>query len=81
MLVLTRKSGEKIRIGKDIIVSVVSKGYGPLKLGIEAPREISIYREEIYQSVMITLNYPLQKNLHATDNNIDVSRQNSTTKR
>jgi carbon storage regulator len=51
MLVLTRKSGEKIRIGKDIIVSVVSKGYGPLKLGIEAPREISIYREEIYQSV------------------------------
>ena len=52
MLVLTRKSGEKIRIGKDIIVSVVSKGYGPLKLGIEAPREISIYREEIYQSVI-----------------------------
>ena len=54
MLVLTRKSGEKIRIGKDIIVSIVSKGQGPLKLGIEAPKEISIYREEIYQSVMNT---------------------------
>ena len=54
MLVLTRKSGEKIRIGKDIIVSVVSKGKGPLKLGIEAPREISVYREEIYQSVINT---------------------------
>ena len=54
MLVLTRKSGEKIRIGKDIIVSVVSKGQGPLKLGIEAPREISVYREEIYQSVINT---------------------------
>ena len=48
MLVLTRKSGEKIRIGKDIIISVVSKIHGPIKLGIEAPRQISVYREEIY---------------------------------
>jgi carbon storage regulator len=52
MLVLTRKSEEKIRIGKDIIVSVISKVRGPIKLGIEAPREISVYREEIYQSVI-----------------------------
>lgn len=52
MLVLTRKSEEKIRIGKDIIVSVISKVHGPIKLGIEAPREVSVYREEIYQSVM-----------------------------
>jgi|TARA_Y100000294_G_scaffold151761_1_gene149747 carbon storage regulator len=51
MLVLTRKSGEKIRIGTDIVVSVISKGHGPFKLGIDAPREISVYREEIYQSV------------------------------
>jgi|TARA_B100000959_G_scaffold184104_1_gene192396 carbon storage regulator len=52
MLVLTRKSGEKLRIGKDIVISVVSKVRGPIKLGIEAPREVSVYREEIYQSVM-----------------------------
>jgi carbon storage regulator len=52
MLVLTRKSGEKIRIGKDIVISVVSKIHGPLKLGIEAPREISVYREEVYQSII-----------------------------
>ena len=65
MLVLTRKSGEKIRIGKDIIVSVVSKGYGPLKLGIEAPREISIYREEIYQSVIhVNQNSIAKKSIH-----------------
>ena len=54
MLVLTRKSEEKIRIGKDIIVSVISKVHGPIKLGIEAPREISVYREEIYQSIINT---------------------------
>ncbi len=52
MLVLTRKSGEKLRIGKDIVISVVSKVRGPIKLGIEAPREVSVYREEIYQSVI-----------------------------
>ena len=52
MLVLTRKSEEKIRIGKDIVISVVSKVRGPIKLGIEAPREVSVYREEIYQSVI-----------------------------
>ena len=54
MLVLTRKSEEKIRIGKDIIVSVISKVHGPIKLGIEAPGEISVYREEIYQSIINT---------------------------
>ena len=52
MLVLTRKSGEKLRIGKDIVISVVSNVRGPIKLGIEAPREVSVYREEIYQSVI-----------------------------
>ena len=61
MLVLTRKSGEKIRIGKDIIVSVVSKGQEPLKLGIDAPKEISIYREEIYQSVINTNRHSIAK--------------------
>ena len=47
-------SYSELRIGKDIIISVVSKVHGPLKLGIEAPREISVYREEIYQLVINT---------------------------
>jgi carbon storage regulator len=54
MLVLTRKSGEKIRIGKDIIVSASSRSSRPIKIGIDAPRHISVYREEIYQSVKNT---------------------------
>ncbi|MBH50265.1 MAG: carbon storage regulator [Candidatus Marinimicrobia bacterium] len=61
MLVLTRKSGEKIRIGKDIVVSIVSKVHGPLKLGIEAPREITVYREEIYQSIKNTNRHSIAK--------------------
>ena len=68
MLVLTRKSGEKIRIGKDIIVSVISKGHGLLKLGIEAPREISVYREEIYQSVIHANQNSIAKSIPLTSN-------------
>ncbi|MBI3618892.1 carbon storage regulator, partial [Candidatus Peregrinibacteria bacterium] len=38
MLVLTRKRGEKIRIGEDIILTVVEIDRGKIRLGIEAPR-------------------------------------------
>lgn len=51
MLVLTRKLGESIRIGDDIVVKVVDLDSRHVKLGIEAPREISVNREEIYERI------------------------------
>ncbi|MBT7618320.1 MAG: carbon storage regulator CsrA [Calditrichaeota bacterium] len=51
MLVLTRKSGEKIRIGNDIILTVLDNQSGQVKIGIDAPRDVPIYREEIYQQI------------------------------
>ena len=48
MLVLTRKLNEKIRIGKDLVVSIVAIGDNYVKLGIDAPAEIKIFREELY---------------------------------
>jgi len=51
MLILTRKSGEKIRIGKDIIVSVIENSTRQVKLGIEAPQHIPVHREEIYNLI------------------------------
>ena len=47
MLVLNRKVGEKIWIGKDIVITVVGFGGGKVGIGIEAPREVGIYREEL----------------------------------
>ena len=47
MLVLTRKHGEKILIGDCIEVSIVHIGPNTVRLGIDAPREISIVREEL----------------------------------
>jgi carbon storage regulator len=51
MLVLTRKLGESIRIGDDIIVKVVELDSRHVKLGIEAPRSVSVNREEIYERI------------------------------
>jgi carbon storage regulator len=51
MLVLTRKLGESIRINDDIVVKVVDLDSRHVKLGIEAPRHISVNREEIYERI------------------------------
>lgn len=52
MLILTRKSDESIMIGHDVIVQVVKIQGNQVHLGIKAPREVAIYRHEIYTQVM-----------------------------
>lgn len=52
MLVLSRKQGESIVIGNDIVVTVLEVRPDHIRLGIDAPRSISVHREEIYLEVM-----------------------------
>ena len=52
MLVLTRHIGEKIFIGDDVTVTVLELKGRHVRIGIEAPREIPVYREEIYQRIL-----------------------------
>ena len=47
MLVLSRKLGERIVIGDRIVVTVAQMNHSQVRLGIEAPREIAVFREEI----------------------------------
>jgi carbon storage regulator len=47
VLVLSRKVGQRIRIGDRIVVTVAKLANGQVRLGIEAPREIAVFREEI----------------------------------
>ena len=51
MLVLGRRPGENIRIGDDIKVIVLEMRGGQVKLGIEAPPEVKVHREEIYARI------------------------------
>lgn len=50
MLILTRRLGETIRIGKDIEVFVSDINGNQIKLGIKAPRDVAIMREELVTS-------------------------------
>ncbi len=47
MLVLSRKIGEKIFIGDNIVITVVNLNRERVHLGIEAPRDVPIYRQEV----------------------------------
>ena len=51
MLVLTRKVGEQINIGDEIVVRVIGVNRGNVKIGIDAPSSVSIYRQEVYEKI------------------------------
>ena len=52
MLVLTRKPGEKIMVGDNITITVTEIRGDNVRIAIEAPKAIKIYRGEIYQAIM-----------------------------
>jgi carbon storage regulator len=51
MLILTRKEGESLRLGDDITVTVVSVKGGNVRIGVSAPRDLAVHREEVYQKI------------------------------
>lgn len=52
MLVLTRKIGEGIVIGDDVTITVVEMKGGTVRIGIDAPRDKKIYRQEIFERIV-----------------------------
>lgn len=51
MLVLTRKTNQSIMIGDDVEVTVLAVSRDKIRLGITAPREVPVYRKEVYISI------------------------------
>ena len=51
MLVLTRKTNQSIMIGDDIEVTVLAVAKDKIRLGITAPREVPVFRKEVYLSI------------------------------
>jgi carbon storage regulator len=56
MLILTRRTGEKIVIGNKVIVTILAIKGGQVKIGIEAPIGIAVNREEIHKKILSQLN-------------------------
>ena len=51
MLIITRRAGERIMVGDDIVVEIMEMVGNSVRVGIAAPRSVPVYREEIYTAV------------------------------
>ena len=51
MLILTRRIGENLRIGTDVMVTILDVKGRQVRVGIDAPRSLPVHREEVYERI------------------------------
>jgi carbon storage regulator len=68
MLVITRKKGESILLGNDIEITIIKLDDGSVKLAIDAPKNVTILRKELFTQVQ-------DENRNATEFNMDVLKK------
>jgi carbon storage regulator len=51
MLILTRRVGEIIRIGPDVVVTVLSVNGSQVRIGVDAPKTVTVHREEVFERI------------------------------
>ncbi|MCC6301576.1 MAG: carbon storage regulator CsrA [Gammaproteobacteria bacterium] len=61
MLILTRRVGETLVIGDDVTVTVLSVRGNQVRIGVNAPKDVTVHREEIYQRIQMEKEIPQGK--------------------
>lgn len=56
MLILTRRIGETLMVGDEVTVTVLGVKGGQIRIGIDAPKEVEVHREEIYKKIQAEKN-------------------------
>lgn len=51
MLILSRKIDQKIRIGDDIILTIIELKGDQVKIGVEAPKSVKVFRQEVFEAI------------------------------
>jgi len=54
MLVLTRRTGQSILVDDDIVVTILELSRDQVRIGIRAPRSVSVHREEVYEEILLS---------------------------
>ncbi|MFP4155180.1 MAG: carbon storage regulator CsrA [Halothiobacillaceae bacterium] len=61
MLILTRRIGEVLRIGDDVAITVLGIKGNQVRIGIDAPKDVAVHREEIYQRIKNEAEEPVEE--------------------